>query len=144
MRTCWCALLVSSVLIALFYSQMSGARLASTALRIVYVTVPNHDVGLSIARSVVENKLAACVNIVPGIKSVYIWEGKVNEDSEELLIMKTNEKQLEPLRKEVVRLHPYEVPEFVSLPIDHASEPYGQWVLKNSLPDPAEAEENSS
>ena len=47
------------------------------------------------------------------------------------------------LIQEVVRLHPYEVPEFVSLPIDHVSEPYGQWVLKNSLPDPAETEENS-
>ncbi|CAI4227402.1 unnamed protein product [Auanema sp. JU1783] len=101
-------------------------------LRVVYITVPNENVANTLARSFVEKKLAACVNIVSNVKSVYEWEGKLSEDNELLLIVKTQQSHLESLQEELKQNHPYEVPEFVALPIDYASEPYGKWMLEQT------------
>ncbi|KAL6736842.1 hypothetical protein Aduo_007147 [Ancylostoma duodenale] len=98
-------------------------------LRVVYVTAPSKDAALKIARAAVERKLAACVNIIPGVTSVYEWQGKLHEDSEAVLIMKTQEGLLEDLHKVVIENHSYEVPAFVSLPIDGVSQPYADWLL---------------
>ncbi|KAK9271237.1 hypothetical protein L1049_026827 [Liquidambar formosana] len=75
---------------------------------VVYVTVPNKEAGKKLAESIVTEKLAACVNRVPGIESVYQWQGKIQTDSEELLIIKTRESLLEALTEHVKANHEYE------------------------------------
>lgn len=82
-----------------------------------------------LARTLVESRLAACVNIVPRVESIYRWEGKIEEDAEQLLIIKTSDLRVSALRDELLRLHPYDVPEFVVLPIGEASDAYGAWLL---------------
>ncbi|KAH1065405.1 hypothetical protein J1N35_030392 [Gossypium stocksii] len=98
---------------------------------VVYVTVPNRDAGRKLADSIVKEKLAACVNIVPGVESVYEWEGKVNTDPEELLIIKTRQSLLPALTEHVKANHEYDVPEVIALPIGGGSAEYLEW-LKNS------------
>ncbi|CAA7037829.1 unnamed protein product [Microthlaspi erraticum] len=98
---------------------------------VVYVTVPNREAGKKLANSIVQEKLAACVNIVPGVESVYEWEGKVQSDSEELLIIKTRQSLLESLTEHVNANHEYDVPEVIALPITGGSDKYLEW-LKNS------------
>ncbi|KAM0031714.1 putative divalent ion tolerance protein, CutA [Helianthus debilis subsp. tardiflorus] len=98
---------------------------------VVYVTVPNKEAGKKLAGSIVKEKLAACVNRVPGIESVYLWEGEIQTDSEELLIIKTRESLLNALTEHVKANHEYDVPEVIALPITGGSIPYLEW-LKNS------------
>uniref|UniRef100_A0AC35UFZ7 G_PROTEIN_RECEP_F1_2 domain-containing protein n=1 Tax=Rhabditophanes sp. KR3021 TaxID=114890 RepID=A0AC35UFZ7_9BILA len=95
---------------------------------IAYVTVPSQEVAKSISRSIVESKLAACVNIVPGIVSVYHWEGKINEDNELLLIIKTTSINISKLQQKILELHPYDTPEFIHFPIEGGSDKYLQWL----------------
>jgi periplasmic divalent cation tolerance protein len=100
-----------------------------TRFRVVLVTCATLEEARKIAREVVEKKLAACVNIVThAVESFYAWEGKLENSSEYLLIMKTSEERVEELQKEVLRLHSYEVPEFVVLPIVAGSEGYLKWL----------------
>jgi periplasmic divalent cation tolerance protein len=100
-----------------------------TRFRVVLVTCATLEEARKIAREVVERKLAACVNIVThAVESFYVWEGKLENSSEYLLIMKTSEERVEELQKEVLRLHSYEVPEFVVLPIVAGSEGYLKWL----------------
>ncbi|XP_011016890.1 PREDICTED: protein CutA, chloroplastic isoform X1 [Populus euphratica] len=101
---------------------------------VVYVTVPNREAGKKLASSIVKEKLAACVNIVPGIESVYQWQGEIQSDAEELLIIKTRQSLLEALTEHVKANHEYEVPEVISLPITGGSIPYLKW-LKDSTRD---------
>ncbi|XVE55584.1 hypothetical protein DITRI_Ditri03aG0170800 [Diplodiscus trichospermus] len=101
---------------------------------VVYVTVPNREAGRKLAESIVKEKLAACVNIVPGLESVYEWEGKINTDPEELLIIKTRQSLLEALTEHVKANHEYDVPEVIALPITGGSPQYLEW-LKNSTID---------
>ncbi|KAK6738328.1 hypothetical protein RB195_020439 [Necator americanus] len=98
-------------------------------LRVVYITAPSKDEAIKIAKVAVERKLAACANIIPGITSIYEWQGKLHEDSEAIIIMKTQDSLVEDLHKVVIENHSYEVPAFVSLPIDSASQPYAEWLL---------------
>uniref|UniRef100_A0A915ATP5 Uncharacterized protein n=2 Tax=Parascaris univalens TaxID=6257 RepID=A0A915ATP5_PARUN len=126
---------LASVVIFICYKQAASsntsmtARSAFSALHsVVYVTVPNITVAKQIAREVVSGKLAACVNIIPSVTSVYEWEGKLEEESELLLIMKTRSSAIEGLRKKVLELHPYEVPEFIAAPITSGSDAYLKWV----------------
>uniref|UniRef100_A0A183CMS5 Protein CutA n=1 Tax=Globodera pallida TaxID=36090 RepID=A0A183CMS5_GLOPA len=97
-------------------------------IKVVYVTVPSMEIGKRIAHALVRSRLAACVNIVPQLTSIYEWKGKVQEDAESMLIIKTGQERLEQLRELVMKLHPYEVPEFVALPVEYGSEPYLRWV----------------
>ncbi len=81
-----------------------------------------------IARALVERRLAACVNVVPNVVSVYRWKGEVARDEELLLVIKTRRDRLEALREALAGLHPYEVPELVALPVEAGHEPYLAWV----------------
>jgi periplasmic divalent cation tolerance protein len=81
-----------------------------------------------IARALVEHRLAACVNVVPGLVSVYRWKGAVEREEERLLVIKTRAERLEDLRRALVKLHPYEVPELVALPIEDGHPPYLSWL----------------
>jgi periplasmic divalent cation tolerance protein len=96
---------------------------------LVLVTCAGTSEAKRIARAVVEARLAACVNILPGtVNSVYRWEGKVESAREHLLLMKTSRKRLSKLQAAVERLHSYEVPEFIALPIAAGSRAYLAWL----------------
>lgn len=101
--------------------------------RLVLVTCANHIQAKLIARSVVEKRLAACVNILRSpIESHYRWNGKVEKARELLLIIKTTARRLGALEREVKRLHSYEVPEFLVLPIIAGSKAYLDWLDENT------------
>ncbi|XP_052189388.1 protein CutA, chloroplastic [Diospyros lotus] len=116
------------------YSVRMEASSQTVPSIVVYVTVPNKDSGKKLAESLVKEKLAACVNRVPGIESVYQWQGEVQTDSEELLIIKTRESLLDALKEHVKANHEYEVPEVIAMPIIGGSIPYLEWI-KNSTRD---------
>ena len=82
-----------------------------------------------LALQLVEQEVAACVNVIPQIHSVYRWKGKIENDSEQLLLIKTVEERVPDLRATLFAMHPYEVPEFVVIQIDDLSEPYRSWLL---------------
>ena len=85
----------------------------------------------ALAHALVEARLAACVNIIDRMTSVYRWEDRVAEDGEQLLLIKTTDMRVDALREELFRRHPYDVPEFVVLPIESTSEAYGAWLLES-------------
>jgi periplasmic divalent cation tolerance protein len=95
-------------------------------------TVANAQDAERIARSLVERGLAACVNVVPGLVSVYRWQGQVERESELLLVIKTRAERFEALREALVALHPYEVPELIALPIQAGHAPYLAWLDANA------------
>ena len=101
---------------------------------VVYVTVGSSDEGERVARALVEERLAACVNRVGPVRSVYRWQGQIEQNDEELLIIKTKRALFERLKARVQELHSYSVPEIIALPILEGSEPYLKW-LKEQLPD---------
>lgn len=95
---------------------------------LVLVTAPDAEVAAGLARALVEARLAACGNVVPGLRSIYRWEGKVCDEPEALLVLKTTRDRFEALRDEVLRRHPYQVPEVVALPVQAGSAAYLDWV----------------
>lgn len=86
------------------------------------------EVAKRLAHGIVTNKLAACVNIIPGITSVYEWEGKINEDNELLLMIKTKTDKVDELSKFVRENHPYSVAEVISTGIENGNLPYLKWI----------------
>lgn len=103
--------------------------------RIVLVTCGSIREARRIASSVVEKRLAACVNIVPGpVQSIYRWKGKVERAREILMVIKTSVKRLAELEKEIVSLHSYDVPEFIAVPISSGSRKYLAWVNESVKP----------
>jgi len=100
---------------------------------VVLVTCSSPGEARRIARAVVDARLAACVNILPGaVQSIYRWKGKIESAREHLLLIKTSRKRLPKLRATVERVHSYDVPEFVALPIAAGSRAYLAW-LEESL-----------
>lgn len=95
---------------------------------VVFVTVGNSKDAASLAKSLVEKRLVACVNLLPGVVSWYWWEGKVTEDQEVLLMMKTSRDKFAAVEKEVLRLHSYAVPEVIALQIVEGSKNYLNWI----------------
>ena len=103
----------------------------SAALQVLLSTAPDRDTALAIARTVVAERLAACVNLVPQVSSVYRWQGEVEESVEVLMVAKTRADRSEALCARVGELHPYDVPELIALPIDRGSAAYLAWVDEN-------------
>jgi len=99
----------------------------------VYVTAPSEEVGRSIAKSILKSRLAACVNIVKNVVSLYWWEGKINDESEVLMIIKTKLALFEDLEREIKALHPYKVPEIIALPLVTGYQPYLDWLSAETL-----------
>ena len=95
---------------------------------IVFVTCESKQQAESIAQNIVTEKLAACVNVVPGIRSCYVWEGKVTWSEELLLLIKTTRGRFGQLQERIKALHSYEVPEIVGLTIDDAFDKYLDWI----------------
>lgn len=98
---------------------------------VVLVTAPTPEKAAEIARTLVEEKLAACGNVVPGIRSIYEWEGKLCDDAEALLILKVPAKRVQELSDRVVALHPYDLPEVVALRIEGGNEKYIDWIVQS-------------
>jgi len=96
--------------------------------RVVLCTVSGAQDAERIATALVERSLAACVNVLPGVTSIYRWRGKVERDEELLMVIKTTAERFEALRAAVVELHPYEVPEVIALPIEAGHAPYLDWI----------------
>jgi len=109
---------------------------------VAFVTVPNEELGKRLARGLVEKKLAACVNIIPSIKSIYQWEGKIEEDSELLLMIKTRSSLISEVSKYVRQNHSYDVAEVISLPIESGNPPYLDWIGK-SVPESQSTDDKS-
>jgi periplasmic divalent cation tolerance protein len=99
------------------------------SLSIVLTTVPTEEKGAEIARALVGAGLCACVNVVPGLRSIYTWKGKLEEEREALLIAKVPTSRLSDYRERMAALHPYEVPEIVAIGADSVNAPYLAWCL---------------
>jgi periplasmic divalent cation tolerance protein len=95
---------------------------------VVFVTTPDKDTAEKLALKLVENKLAACVNITEQVKSVYFWQGNIENEKESLMIIKSREDLFEKLEQFVKENHPYTVPEIVALPIIKGSSEYLNWI----------------
>lgn len=95
---------------------------------VVLVTVPDAGTAAGLARALVEERLAACGNVVPGLRSIYRWEGQVHDEAEALLVLKTTRARFEALREAVLRMHPYQVPEVIAVPVEAGSAPYLAWL----------------
>jgi periplasmic divalent cation tolerance protein len=87
-----------------------------------------------LARDLVERRLAACVNLADGIRSIYRWKGKVEDEGETLLVIKTVEERIPELRDILLSRHPYEVPEFIVLAIETIEGPYREWLIESVSP----------
>lgn len=101
------------------------------AFRIALTTAGSLEEGRRIAQLLVGRRLAACVNMIPNLTSVYRWQGAVEEAAEVLLLIKTTQEMLSSLEAAVRELHSYEVPEFVVLNIESGSQPYLSWLLES-------------
>jgi periplasmic divalent cation tolerance protein len=100
---------------------------------IVLITAPSKETGRQIAHLLLERRLAACVNILSPIDSLYIWEGKIQEDEEVLLVVKTRSELLQDgLIPAVKTAHPYELPEIIALPIIAGLESYLEWIKQET------------
>ena len=106
--------------------------MTDVSVRIVLVTAPSSDEATRLARTLVEERLAACVNVLPGLTSVYRWEGSIEEADESLMIVKTSEERVQTLERRIVELHPYDVPEVVTLDVASGHAPYLAWVAEES------------
>jgi periplasmic divalent cation tolerance protein len=95
---------------------------------VVLVTAPSAEKAAEIARALVEERLAACGNVVPAIRSIYRWAGKVEDDAEALLVLKTTRGRFDALRDRVLALHPYDVPEVIALSVEAGSAAYLAWI----------------
>lgn len=95
---------------------------------VVLCTLPNPEKAAEIARVLVEEQLCACVNIVPAVRSIYRWQGAVQDDSEALAVIKTTRDAYDRVAQRIVQLHPYELPEVIALPLVAGHAPYLAWV----------------
>jgi len=101
---------------------------------VVLVTTPNPDSAASIARTLVEEGLAACGNVVPGIRSIYRWAGEIHDDAEALLVLKTERRLVGALKSRLPEIHPYQVPELLVLPVEDGLGPYLAWLRASVRP----------
>ena len=97
---------------------------------VVFSTFPTEGKAAEVAQTLVGEHLAACVNLVPRIRSIYTWEGKVCDESETLAVIKTTAERADALTARLVDLHPYDVPEAIVLPVDGGHAPYLAWVAE--------------
>jgi len=103
----------------------------TSALVLVLVTVPDLKTARALGKVVLQGRVAACVNIVPGIESHYWWQGKIERGKELLLLIKTTSQRLADLQECVLANHPYDTPEFVVLPISSGSKRYLDWIAES-------------
>ncbi|HLG22759.1 MAG TPA: divalent-cation tolerance protein CutA [Candidatus Manganitrophaceae bacterium] len=100
---------------------------------VVFVTTSSKEEGEKIGRYLVENRLAACANILPGVTSIFSWEGKICREEESLVVLKTKRELFQRLAEEVRKLHSYSVPEIIAIPLVEGASSYLEWIRKNTL-----------
>ncbi|MBI4594231.1 MAG: divalent-cation tolerance protein CutA [Candidatus Rokubacteria bacterium] len=110
-----------------------------TDVCVVLSTAPSAEEGIGIGRRLVEEQLAACVNVVPGARSLYIWDGALQETDEALLVIKTRRDQYPALARRIQELHSYSVPEILAVPVESGSPAYVDWVRATTGPGGGEA-----
>jgi periplasmic divalent cation tolerance protein len=99
-------------------------------LIVVVTSVGTEDQALDLAHALIRNRQAACVNIIPNVHSIYRWKGRVCEDDERLLIVKSTESEFEGIKETIQRVNTYELPEILSYRVDQASGPFGEWIAR--------------
>jgi periplasmic divalent cation tolerance protein len=109
-----------------------------TGCWIALTTLASREAGETLAATLVEERFAACVNVIRGVASLYRWQGKVERDDEVLLLMKTTASGMEPLKARVLELHPYDTPEFLAFEAGAGSAGYLDWVADSVAPPGAE------
>ncbi len=97
---------------------------------LILSTFPDAEIAASIVRTLVEEKLIACGNIFPTVRSIYAWEGKIEDTSEVAVLLKTRSTLYSKLEKRLTKLHPYEVPEILAWEPGAASKPYAAWIAE--------------
>ena len=106
----------------------------ATSFLVVLVTCPDRRRAHTLAAALVKARVAACVNLIPAVQSLFWWEGRVDQAREVLLVIKTAASSFPKLRALVTRLHPYQVPEIIALPIARGHAPYLAWIRKSLQP----------
>jgi periplasmic divalent cation tolerance protein len=101
---------------------------------VIFVTAASPDEGKKIARHLVESRLAACVNISQSMESVYRWQGQIAEERELLLIIKSTRELFPEIRTEISKIHSYQTPEIICLPVSDGSRSYLQWISDSVKP----------
>ena len=112
---------------------MSARRPGSRRVVVALVTCPTRAAARRIAVRLIERRLAACVNLVPSVESVFRWQGKTQRCRETLLVVKTTAARFASLTRAVLALHPYQVPEIIALPVAAGHAPYLHWVASSIL-----------
>lgn len=102
---------------------------------LVLCTCPDEDSARQLAGSLVQEKLAACVNIVNPISSIFAWQGRIDTEQESLLLIKTTETAYSELEQAIKQQHPYDVPEIIAIPIQQGSADYLNWIRENTCTD---------
>lgn len=108
--------------------------MTASEVRVVWVMAPSEELGAKLASRLVQERLAACVNIIPRVRSIYRFDGAVHDDAEVMLIIKTTVSRWPELCARVVELHPYDVPEVLRLVVDEGADPYLNWVCAETAP----------
>ena len=102
------------------------------SILVVFCTCPDEKTARALAAGLLEEKLAACVNVLPGIRSIYRWQDEVKDDSEVLMVVKTTQPNLERLTQWLEHHHPYDLPEVIALPVSGGSPGYLDWVAQET------------
>jgi len=108
------------------YSARYIARVTDALL--VFTTLPSPDKAADLARTLVEEGIVACGNVLPAVRSIYKWQGKVQDENEVMLLLKTRAEHLERLKLRILELHPYEVPEVLAIPVESGYRAYLEWI----------------
>jgi len=97
----------------------------------VFVTVPDEETAVKVAKAVLDSKIAACASMIPAVRSLYWWKGEIQDDSELLLVIKTRSDMFDLLSRKIREIHPYEVPEIIAFPIVMGNHDYLAWIDDN-------------
>lgn len=116
-------------------SRAGGDHSSAGEYAAYYVTVPSKEMGAKIAKSLLNDKLAACVNIIPGVESYYWWDSKIESDPELLLMIKSRASLLESITAKVKEVHEYDTPEVISVPIIGGNPQYLKWIGESTRAD---------
>ncbi|HEY6909471.1 MAG TPA: divalent-cation tolerance protein CutA [Myxococcales bacterium] len=103
-----------------------------TDAMLVLTTLPGAEAAAELAKAVVGEKLAACANLLPAVRSIYRWQGRVQDESEVLVLFKTRQEHFERLKARLLELHPYEIPEVLAVPVEQGYQAYLDWLAQET------------
>jgi len=103
-----------------------------TDAMLVLTTLPNSDAAADLAKKVVGEKLAACANVMPAVRSIYRWQGALQDENEVLVLLKTRQARFDKLKARILELHPYDVPEVIAVPVEQGHGAYLDWIASET------------